>query len=225
MNIKIDFNNLKYIFIDFDGTLVDTVPILFDNYSKFLRNYGKVDSLEEFQSLMGPSIDEFILILKERHNLSHKPEELINIYTHGLAARYAHEAKLLPGSRKFLDYIMESDLEMALVTSTAYPLIEECLENLKLKKYFKHIITGDKVKKTKPDPEIYLLALKSCIIHPQEALTIEDSTNGILASLGAGIPTLAIQNKYLVKVPEKAMQIKSWDDLLKMFRAQYGKYH
>ncbi len=225
MNIKINFRDLKYIFIDFDGTLVDTVPILFDNYSKFLKKYDRKGSLEEFQSLMGPAIEEFIPILIERHQLKQNPQELIQIYTQGLADRYTQEAKLLPGALGFLNYIKDLGLKMALVTSTAHFLIEGCLEKLQLKNYFNPIITGEKVKKTKPNPDIYLLALKNCLVRPEEVLTIEDSYNGLLASIRAKIPTMAIQNIHLLEIPEQAMLVKNWDHLLKLFRNNYARYH
>lgn len=223
MNIKINFLRLKFVYIDFDGTLVDTVPILFDNYSKFLKKYGREGSLKEFQSLMGPAIEEFIPILMQHHRLPHNPQELIDAYLEGLAERYKEETQLIQGSQQFLDYIQELGLKMVLVTSTAYPLIEGSLEKLKLKQYFTYIITGEQVKKTKPDPEIYLWALKTCSVLPEEVLAIEDSSNGILSAVQAHIPTIAIKNEHLLKVPEQAMSVNNWNDLLSLFRNNYGK--
>ena len=223
MTVEINFRKLKFIFIDFDGTLVDTVPLLFDHYSNFLKKYGQKGTLEEFKSLMGPAIEEFIPILQARHTLPQNPQELVQVYMQGLDERYKQEAKLIKGSKEFLEYAKTLDLTLILVTSTAYPLIEGSLENLDLKKYFNHIITGDKVKKTKPDPEIYLLALKTCSAKSEEALAIEDSYNGLLSSMQANIPTIAIQNEHLLKMPHQVMIIKNWGDLLDQFRNAYEK--
>lgn len=220
---KIAIDKVKFIFIDFDGTLVDTVPLLFENYSRFLKKYGKNGTLEEFGALMGPAIEEFIPILMEKHQLPKNPNELLHAYMEGLSERYKQDAKLMKGAEQFLVYIKERGLKMALVTSSSYELIKGSLENLKLQAYFDYIITGEKVKKTKPDPEIYLLALKTCGANLQNTFAIEDSTNGVLASLGAHIPTIALKNDHLKNIPNEVILVKDWDDLLTLLRNQYGE--
>jgi beta-phosphoglucomutase len=223
MNLNIQFDLLKYLLIDFDGTLVDTIPILYTNYQKFLKRYGREGSLEEFVSLMGPSIEEFVPQIKDKYGLPGTDQELIRAYSAGLSARYEEEALLLQGARDFLDYIHSIGIKMALVTSSSYSLIEGSLDNLRLKPYFEHVIAGEKVKKTKPDPEIYFLALKTCGIKSAQALSIEDSYNGLLASLKAGINTIAIQNKHLTRLPEESMSVENWTQLLQIFRQAYAK--
>lgn len=217
MHSNINFNQIKYILIDFDGTLVDTVPLLFDNYIQFLKKYNRDSTLEEFQSLMGPAIEEFIPLLKTRHGLSEKEEDLILAYTADLAEKYRQEAKLIEGSQEFLIFVKSLGFKLALVTSSSYSLIKSCLEELKLEKYFDHLVTGEKVKKTKPDPEIYLLALKMFAAKPEQAISIEDSYNGILASIKANIPTIALKNKHLLQIPPNAILVNSWKELLDLF--------
>lgn len=217
MTLKIDFKKLKFIFVDFDGTLVDTIPILYDNYANFLKKYNREGSPEEFKSLMGPSIEEFVPTLKVRHGLSDNSQELISAYTHNLADRYTREAKLIKGARQFLEYTKAHGFRLTLVTSSAYPLIEGSLKKLNLEQYFEYMVTGEQVQKTKPDPEIYLLALKISSAKPEQTFTIEDSYNGILSSVRAHIPTVALQNEHLLNPSPEAMIVKNWEDLLKQF--------
>ena len=54
------------------------------------------------------------------------------------------------------------------------------------------------VSKKKPDPEIYHLATKSLGLDPKDCVVIEDSRNGLLASTGAGYPTLITTSTYTV---------------------------
>ena len=58
---------IKGLLIDLDGTLVDSVPALFQVYKKFLAYYGKEGTKEEFISLIGPSIDEIVEILQKKN--------------------------------------------------------------------------------------------------------------------------------------------------------------
>ena len=64
------------------------------------------------------------------------------------------------------------------------------------KKWFEIVLAGDVVKKKKPDPEIYLLAKQRLGLDGNDCVVIEDSRNGLLASLGAGMPTLITSSTY-----------------------------
>jgi beta-phosphoglucomutase-like phosphatase (HAD superfamily) len=64
---------------------------------------------------------------------------------------------------------------------------------------FDLVLAGDVVSKKKPDPEIYLLALEKTGLHPEEAIVIEDSQNGIAAAKAAGMVVVATTNFYTEK--------------------------
>ena len=49
------------------------------------------------------------------------------------------------------------------------------------------VFAGDVVPAKKPDPAIYLLALERMGVGPDEAIVVEDSRNGLLAAVGAGL--------------------------------------
>ena len=63
---------------------------------------------------------------------------------------------------------------------------------------FAFVHAGDVVKKKKPDPEIYELAKQSLGLPVHECIVIEDSRNGLLAAVGAGLPTLITTSTYTV---------------------------
>jgi beta-phosphoglucomutase-like phosphatase (HAD superfamily) len=66
------------------------------------------------------------------------------------------------------------------------------------KAWFEIVLAGDVVKKKKPDPEIYVLAKQRLGLHAQDCVVVEDSRNGLLASRGAGMPTLITTSAYTV---------------------------
>jgi beta-phosphoglucomutase-like phosphatase (HAD superfamily) len=53
--------------------------------------------------------------------------------------------------------------------------------------YFDVIVSGDMVKKSKPDPEIFLLCAEKLGVPPSEITVFEDSQNGIKAAHAAGM--------------------------------------
>jgi HAD superfamily hydrolase (TIGR01509 family) len=52
------------------------------------------------------------------------------------------------------------------------------------------IFAGDIVPNKKPAPDIYLFALNKLSLNPEEVIVIEDSSNGLKASLAAGLKTV-----------------------------------
>jgi len=54
---------------------------------------------------------------------------------------------------------------------------------------------------TKPDPELYLLALAWLGLEPHKALVFEDAPNGVLAAKRAGIFTVVVPNALTCELP------------------------
>jgi HAD superfamily hydrolase (TIGR01509 family) len=208
---------IKYVFIDYDGTLVDSVPLLYQNYLRFLQKYGYRGTHEEFLSLMGPTIREFIGYLADKYQLTKSHEDLFEEYIEGLEEGYLN-VPLMEGALEFLKWLKTSPIKAVLVTSSPSNLIKRSLGRLDIESYFEHIITGELVKKTKPDPEIYLYALKRCEVSKDAVITIEDSFNGVLSSVNAGLKTIALQQKRDLNLPPDVIHMNSWQDTLTYFR-------
>lgn len=61
---------------------------------------------------------------------------------------------------------------------------------------FDVILAGDVVKHKKPSPEIYHLATERLAVRPDQCAVIEDSRNGLLAAVAAGMHCVITQNLY-----------------------------
>jgi HAD superfamily hydrolase (TIGR01509 family) len=58
------------------------------------------------------------------------------------------------------------------------------------------VFAGDVVPAKKPDPAIYVLALERMGLEPEDAIVIEDSRNGLLAAVGAGLRCVVTVSGY-----------------------------
>ena len=65
-------------------------------------------------------------------------------------------------------------------------------ESKKLMKYFQVVIGGDMVKRSKPQPDIFLKACEELGVEPEEAFAIEDSYNGIRAAAAGKLRPLMV---------------------------------
>ena len=62
----------------------------------------------------------------------------------------------------------------------------------KLLDYFTAITSGDEVKRGKPHPDIYLLAIKKLGLDPKDCIAFEDSELGALAAITAGLNVVVV---------------------------------
>ncbi len=205
----------KALLIDLDGTLIDTHPALYDVYNKFLAQYGKKGTREEFESLIGPSIEEIVAVLKKKHQLSPTVEELANYYISIMMFQGFQGTALLPGAKETLDQLKNKGMKLALVTSGTKSLVNQCLEPLKLTNYFDLVVTSEEVKKSKPHPDLYITALKKLSLKPGEAFAIEDSPAGAESATQAGVDVIMITHGEDNPMPlNKSIScLKDWNEI------------
>lgn len=205
---------VKALLIDLDGTLVDSTPALYEVYNKFLAHYGKKGTEKEFKTLIGPSIDEIVKILQEKHELKGKHEELTNMYVSFIMMQGFQGTKLFDGVKEFLEFAKKNSMKLAIVTSGTHALVKTLLEPFKIHDYFKVIVTSEDVKKSKPDPEIYQAALKKLDVQPSEALAIEDSDLGALSAEAAGLKVLFLTHGKKAEIEGDYEFVNDWKSIL-----------
>ena len=103
--------------------------------------------------------------------------------------------KLLPGVEAMLQEARELELNVGLVTNSRREWIEDYLVRFAFEDRFDAIVCADNVKNTKPHPEPYLTALSIFDVRAEEALALEDSSNGIAAAKAAGIYCVSVPNQ------------------------------
>lgn len=104
-----------------------------------------------------------------------------------------------PGIRRIITEAQDAGWTMAVASTSAEPSVRAILEQAigpERVARFDLILAGDVVPKKKPAPDIYLLALERLGIGPEDALVIEDSRNGLVAAIGAGLRTVMTVNGY-----------------------------
>ena len=85
-------------------------------------------------------------------------------------------------------------LKLGIASSSPRGWILPLLSQLELTDRFQTVAAGDEVFKTKPDPQVYRLAAQRLGVEPSQAIAIEDSPNGVMASVAAGLLCIAVAN-------------------------------
>jgi HAD superfamily hydrolase (TIGR01509 family) len=104
-----------------------------------------------------------------------------------------------PGIRRVVTEAQDAGWTLAVASTSAEPAVRAILEyavGRERADRFDLLLAGDVVPRKKPDPAIYLLALERLGVPPADVLVVEDSRNGLLAAVGAGLRCLMTVNGY-----------------------------
>ena len=110
---------------------------------------------------------------------------------------------LKPGIRELLDHLRTGNIPLAVATSTRNPVATQRLESVGLLKYFTVVVTGDQVTRGKPEPDIFLEAVRRLGIDARTSYALEDSFAGVRSAHGAGLRVIMVPD-LLQPTPEIA---------------------
>ena len=183
---------IKGYFFDLDGTLVDTHEANYHAYKHAVKDVMDIDLGEELKRRikMGESSEQFLPKLLDTTDDSHF--DRIKSRKKELYPDYLHHSKPNDFLISFLRQ-MAGDFETVLVTTAKRKSGLAVLKAHGLDGYFSHSIFGEDVKRMKPDPEAYLLALKTTGLKPDEVIIFEDSDIGLETADNAGIAAVHIR--------------------------------
>lgn len=181
----------KGVIFDFDGVIVDSHAVHKRAWIKFLESVGSRVSEEELQFILdGRKRDDIM-----RHFLGALDAERMADYGHRKELIFRDEAtdvQTIDGLLSFLKDLEDEQLTLGIASSGSRSRVNFLLDRLDLKRHFQVVVTGDEVKKGKPDPAVFLRAAQALQKDPGELLAFEDSVSGIQSAKAAGMKCVGI---------------------------------
>jgi len=184
---------IKGFIFDLDGVLTSTSEYHYLAWKKIAEELGIPFDRRKNESLKGVSRRESLIILMGGKRLDNSTfEELLvrkNMYYLGYIKRIT-PGSLLPGALDILNSIKEWGGKSAVASVSKNT--DEVLKKLEIKDKFDVVLDGYSVKKTKPEPDQFLLASKLFSIVPECCVVFEDSAAGIEAAKRAQMFSIGI---------------------------------
>ncbi len=186
---------IKAVLFDLDGVLIDSEYRTISIKKELLRKYGLPVNDEIVGKLAGKRLSK---VVPELFSEFTKSEELLNEYQH-LAYDEVDYGKLeMKNASETLRKLKEHYL-LALVTASNKEKLSKVFEQLQWQNIFDAIVDEDMGLPVKPDPQVYLKAMKLLNVTNEECIIIEDSCNGIKAAKAAKARVIAKrENRYKV---------------------------
>jgi HAD superfamily hydrolase (TIGR01509 family) len=175
------------VIFDMDGVLVDSEPLGFEAMRQVMARYGVAYTEVDNEQFLGVTTPESCRILKARHGLVRSARELTREYVERLLELIAAQPRPMDGVPAVLATLQSIGYPMALASSAEPEVIAANLGALDLGRYFKVVVSGADVSRSKPAPDIFLEAARGLGVPPTGCLVVEDSRNGLLAAKAAGM--------------------------------------
>lgn len=219
----------RALVFDMDGLLLDTERPALDGFVHACRTLGVRPNLDVYRRCIGRRMRESRRILLAGHGPSFPLDEVLAAWDRYYAEHVAGTAPAVkPGAEVLLGTARSLRLPCAVATSTRQPGAGERLAATGLAGYFTVWATGDRVTRSKPDPETYRLAVAELGVAAAEAWALEDSANGVRSAHAAGcqvvqIPDLVAPDAALLALGHTVLpSLAAAEDLLRQCVARRG---
>ncbi|MCR4587823.1 MAG: HAD family phosphatase [Lachnospiraceae bacterium] len=184
---------LDAVVFDMDGVIFDSERCVLECWKELAEKYGIRDMEKHFRECIGTNAVRTREIMTEAFGAAFSYDDFAKEASVSFHAKYDNgKLPLKPGIFQLLDHLKDNGKKIALATSTRRASVLHQLEHAGLLDYFDTIITGDMVKRSKPDPEIYLLACEGIGVLPERAYAIEDSYNGVRSAHAGGLKVIMV---------------------------------
>ena len=187
---------IKAIIFDMDGVLIDAKEWHYESLNTALGIFGaqisRYDHLVTFDGLptkkklemlsieggFPKGLHDFVNDLKQQHTMEIVYSNCKPVFHH----QYA------------LSKLRAEGYALAVGSNSVRKTIEIMMEKSGLAGYLDFFLSNQDVSKGKPDPEIYISAVKRLQLQPEECLIVEDNENGIKAAIASGAHLLKVES-------------------------------
>lgn len=184
---------MNAVVFDLDGLLLDTERIALSTFVDSCREFGFDPDLRVYNKCIGTTFPMTKEILTDGYGKSFPREAIFELWS----KKYHKETSDKPiplktGTLSLLQYLEKEGVKKAVVTSTRQESARKWLANAEILHFFNFVLGGDQISSSKPNPEIYLTACHRLDEKPFRCLALEDSDNGVLSALNAGLTVIQV---------------------------------
>jgi pyrophosphatase PpaX len=198
------------VIFDLDGTLVDSLPLVYDSFRHGVAPYRDLPDDEEIEKgLCGPVEKNLTRLLNSDSELVPAARERLVEY----AREHQDEVTLYPGAQELIEELFQEEVILGLWTGRDRKSALRILEKFDLKRFFKGIVCGDDLKTHKPDPEGIIWLMELFSVTEKAVIYVGDSEHDIQAGKNSGVRTIICENTHQQTIRPDGPLVKSLHEL------------
>lgn len=208
-------NNIYAIIFDLDGVICSTDRYHYLAWKALADRLGIPFDEEINRQLRGISRMESLEIVLGKHSSDYSAEEKMALAAEKNEIYKSYLSSMTPGDlskevRMTLHTLRQRGYLLAIGSSSKNT--KQILTQLGLGQFFDAIADGTMITKSKPDPEVFLLAASMLGVSPENAIVIEDAESGIRAAKAGRFRAIGIKSDG--NDPDSDITIKSLKNLI-----------
>ncbi len=189
------------VIFDLDGVLLDSEQLWNAAKQALVGDAGGRWQDDAPVAMMGMSSGEWSTYMQEHLGVDLSVEEINRDVISRMGQLYRSGLPLLPGA---VDAVrtLHARWPLGLASSSNREIIELVLELADLGELFVATVSSEEVARGKPAPDVYLETARRVGVEPGCCVAIEDSGNGMLAAVAAGMAVIAVPNTHYPPDPQ-----------------------
>ncbi|HSV11400.1 MAG TPA: HAD-IA family hydrolase [Hanamia sp.] len=179
---------------DLNGTMIDDMHYHAQAWYDILNNDLKAGlTWDEVKAEMyGKNSELLNRIFGKDHFSDEQMKELSLEKERRYQREYLPKLSLIKGLPQFLEKARAENIPMG-IGSAAIPFnIDFVLDNLKIRHFFKAIVSADDVSESKPHPETFRKCAEILQVEAHNCIVFEDAPKGVEAALNAGMKCVVL---------------------------------
>jgi HAD superfamily hydrolase (TIGR01509 family) len=180
---------LQTVIFDMDGVIVDTEPVHHYAYFEHFKELNIEVTEEMFATFTGNSTKNVFQKIKDNFGITTDTEALVQrkrtIFNEAFDTK--EDLFLIDGVEDLIKKLHQEGIQMVLASSASKVTIDRVFKRFNLNQYFSHIVSGEDFPQSKPNPAIFIEAVRLSNTPKENCIIIEDSTNGIKAAHASGV--------------------------------------
>lgn len=179
---------IRAILFDMDGVLIDAKDWHYEALNRALEHFGYTISRESHLSTFDglPTRDKLRMLSSSR-GLPEGLHDFLNALKQAYTLEISYQrCKPVFNHQYALTRLRKDGYKLAVCSNSVRQSIEAMMRLSGLSANLDLVVSNQDVEKGKPDPEMYLKAMKSLNVEPHECLILEDNEHGIQAAVASG---------------------------------------
>lgn len=202
-------SEIKAVFFDLDGVLVEAKHIHYDALNKALPAEYEISWKDHLSIYDGLKTNQKLEILHERKGLL---KSIFNDVWNKKQTLTQEKLKSLKPSEDLLSVfrtLKNGGIRIAVCSNSIRETVVTVLSKLGLIEMVDYLVSNEDVSNSKPHPEMYWKAMVQFNLNPSEVLIVEDSPYGLKAATNSGAHVLRVKNPSDVTVDKITSNIKN----------------
>ena len=186
----------RVLLFDMDGVLLNSESLHFRIWTQIFAERGLAIDFDHYKGCIGSTVAHLMELIYQGYGVDFRGDDSLRVRFAQLKEEYIHThgVPAVEGAVETIRTLYTQGYRMAVASSSPQHYIELCTDTMGIGNCFELRFSGERVRRPKPAPDIFLAVAEELQVSPAQCVVIEDSFNGSRAAKAAGMVCLGFAN-------------------------------